>query len=490
VYLKHFGFREAPFNLTPDPKFFFDSPFHREAWASVVYGINNKKGFVVVTGEVGTGKTTLIRKVLRSLEATHHSVFIFNTRLTFDELLETILRDLDLNPPLSSRVAMLEALNDFLLQKVKAGHVVSIVIDEAQNLSEDALEGVRLLSNMETDREKLLQIILVGQPELDVKLNSRALRQLKQRVTLWCKLDCLSEKDAETYIRHRLKVAGYEGPDLFDRASLSCIWEDTSGIPRLINAVCDNALVTAFATNKKMVSVDIIQEAIRDLRIKEAQRLEMLAQDDSIAGQSGRDPAGAWDGRIAGKSGRVEDQDVIFGRQAVVAAAELASNPLFREFEQREVALPQSKEQKRHQARPLPSVAEVKEKRPIERGRVIEIADSRWPSRPNVAGGEPLAPSRNFRNSQDDLVVSPAFFEKICAALIDGMGPMASVVIHSEIQALGECFERFPVIKLHELVQKIKGEILNDGLRAAFETKILREIEQYAKSSGRNYSGK
>ena len=200
---------------------------------------------------MGTGKTTLIRKVLRSLEATHHSVFIFNTRLTFDELLETTLRDLDLEQSGSGRVAMLEKLNQFLLDKIKVGHTVSIIIDEAQNLTEDVLEGVRLLSNMETDREKLLQIILVGQPELDVKLDTWSLRQLKQRVTLWCRLDCLSQKDTESYIRHRLNIAGYEGPDLFDAASLSSIWEHTSGIPRLINAVCDSALLTAFATSKK-----------------------------------------------------------------------------------------------------------------------------------------------------------------------------------------------------------------------------------------------
>jgi type II secretory pathway predicted ATPase ExeA len=258
-----------------------------------MYGIKEKKGFVVVTGEVGTGKTTLLRKALRSLDATYHSVFIFNTLLTFDELLETILRDLDLDPAGAGRVAMLERLNDFLLEKVKIGHIVSVLIDEAQNLSEDALEGVRLLSNMETDREKLLQIILVGQPELDVKLHSRSLRQLKQRVALWCRLDSLSLSDTEAYIRHRLQVAQYQGPDIFPASTIRSIWEYTSGIPRLINAVCDNALLTAYATSTKIVSVDIVREVVSDLRLQpENQRLGSVAAEHRHLIQPARASAG------------------------------------------------------------------------------------------------------------------------------------------------------------------------------------------------------
>ncbi len=416
MYLKYFGFREAPFNLTPDPKFFFDSPLHREAWASLLYGIKEKKGFVVVTGEVGTGKTTLIRKVLRSLEATHHSVFIFNTRLTFDELLETTLRDLNLEQSGLSRVAMLEKLNEFLLEKIRVGHTVSIIIDEAQNLTEDVLEGVRLLSNMETDREKLLQIILAGQPELDVKLDTQSLRQLKQRVTLWCRLDCLSQKDTESYIRHRLNIAGYEGPDLFDAASLSSIWEHTSGIPRLINAVCDSALLTAFATSKKIVSVNIVRESVRDLRIRqETQRSEVEADGGDFEpseGKIGGSSAGLREGRIVGKSRRQEDQDGLwFGRQSAVAAAELMPDPVAREPRFDVVARPESREHKRHQMRTVASVAELKEKRNPEKARVIEMAENQWPSRPIPANADVfVAPPQKFDDGRDDTLVPRGIF--------------------------------------------------------------------------------
>lgn len=267
MYLKNFGFQDTPFNLTPDPKFFYGSELHKEAFAVLYSGIESKKGFVVVTGEVGTGKTTLLRKLRCNLQATHHSVFIFNALLTFDELLETILRDLEINQQGASRVAMLETLNDFLLEKIRVGHVVSVLIDEAHNLTEDVLEGVRLLSNMEADKEKLIQIILVGQTELEAKLNRPSLRQLKQRVSLWSRLDCLSPADTERYIRHRLEVAGYRGPELFDRSSLKLIGEYAAGTPRLINSICDNALLTCFACSKKVVTAEIIDEVIRDLRL-------------------------------------------------------------------------------------------------------------------------------------------------------------------------------------------------------------------------------
>ena len=266
MYLNYFGLREAPFNLTPDPKFFFNSEHHREALAGLYYGIKSKKGFIVVTGEVGTGKTTVIRKLLRNLEATHKSVFIFNTLLTFDELFEAILLDLDLEPA-PGRVAMHQQLNEFLLDQVKRGNIVSLLIDEAQNLGEESLEAVRLLSNLETDREKLLQIILIGQPELDVKLNGRSLRQLKQRVSLWCRLNRLSQAEVEAYIAHRLAVAGYAGPEIFPKTSLETIWKQSNGIPRLINSICDTALLTAFALAEKIVSPEIIHDVLQDLQL-------------------------------------------------------------------------------------------------------------------------------------------------------------------------------------------------------------------------------
>ena len=498
MYLKYFGLREAPFNLTPDPKFFFDSPLHREAWASLFYGVKEKKGFVVVTGEVGTGKTTLIRKLLRSLEATHRSVFIFNTLLSFDELLEAILRDLDVESPASGRAAMLQQLNEFLLDQVKHGHIVSVMLDEAQNLSEEALEAVRLLSNMETDREKLLQIILVGQPELDVKLDSRSLRQLKQRISLWCRLDSLSKTDTEAYIRHRLKIACYEGPDLFDRASIAYIWECTSGIPRLINAVCDNALLTAFATSQKVVSLDIVQEVVRDLRIKpETQRIESMVPDRKDLVYPARRNVGSLaelrDEKIAAKSRRMDDQERPRSARNTpsIAAAEFVPNLLKRELDRDETATRELREFQRQQMRTVASVAELKEKKTTEKGHVVEIDENVWGSAPvsPIPDGF-AAPSRNFDDRRDDTTVSPAFFDKMVACLTEAMGPMARLVIKGQVAALGESLERFPVVRLHDLIKKVKSEILSEGLRAAFENQISKEIEQHTISAGRRYSGR
>ena len=495
MYLKYFGLREAPFNLTPDPRFFFDSALHREAWASLFYGIKEKKGFVVVTGEVGTGKTTLIRKLLRNLEATHRSVFIFNTLLSFDELLEAILRDLDIESTASGRVAMVQQLNEFLLDQVKQGHTVSVLIDEAQNLSQEALEAVRLLSNMETDREKLLQIILVGQTELDAKLDSRSLRQLKQRISLWCRLDCLSQTDTEAYIRHRLKIAGYEGPDLFTEASIPYIWERTSGIPRLINAVCDNALLTAFATSQKIVSLDIVEEVVRDLRIKpETQRIESMAPDRKDLVYPARRNVGSMaelrDEKIAAKSRRMDDQERPRSARNTpsIAAAEFVPNLPKRELDRDETAARELREFKRQQMRTVASVAELKEKKTTEKGHVVEIGENVWGSAPIPDAF--AAPSRNFDDRRDDTTISPAFFDKMVACLTEAMGPMARLVIRGQVAALGESVERFPIMRLPELIQDIKSEILSEPLRTAFEVQIRAEIAQYTKPAGLRYSAR
>jgi general secretion pathway protein A len=187
MYNRYFGFRESPFSVTPDPRFFYSNPVYLEAYASLRYGIEAKKGFTMITGEVGTGKTTLLRRLLHNLEHTVHSVFIFNTYLTFPELLQVTLHGLGLAPKDTSKVTMLQQLNDYLIKQLEQGHTVAALIDEAQNLSDEVLEDLRLLTNLETDREKLLQIVLMGQPELEVKLDQSRLRQLKQRVAVQCR---------------------------------------------------------------------------------------------------------------------------------------------------------------------------------------------------------------------------------------------------------------------------------------------------------------
>jgi general secretion pathway protein A len=267
MYNNYFGFSVSPFSVTPDPSFLYTNAVYQEAYANLRYGIEAKKGFIVITGEVGTGKTTLLRKLMHNLEGTIHSVFIFNTYLNFAELLQVILHDLGLAPKEPNKVAMLQELNDYLIAQLRQAHIVSVLVDEAHHLSDEALEGLRLLSNLETDQEKLVQIVLMGQPELQARLDGPSLRQLKQRVALQCRLVPLKDEEVGPYIDFRLRAAGYQGKDLFNRDALQQIAFYSDGIPRLINIICDNALLCTYARSQKVVSADIIKEVARDLRL-------------------------------------------------------------------------------------------------------------------------------------------------------------------------------------------------------------------------------
>jgi general secretion pathway protein A len=284
MYNSYFGFLESPFSVTPDPRFFYTNPTYLEADAALRYGIESKKGFIVATGEVGTGKTTLLRKLLRSFETTVRSVFIFNTHLSFPELLQVALHDLGLaSSKDANKVTMLEELNDYLIQQTEQDHTVAMLIDEAQNLSVEALEDLRLLSNLETDQQKLLQIVLMGQPELDAKLNQLSLRQLKQRVAIHCRLDPLKDEEVSSYIDFRLRTAGYEGKGLFHREAVRQIAVYSKGIPRLINIICDNALLIAYAESRKIVPVDIIKQVTRDLRMGSEVEVTDATPDPSVS---------------------------------------------------------------------------------------------------------------------------------------------------------------------------------------------------------------
>ena len=271
MYNNYFGFSVSPFCATPDPGFFYTNSVYQEAYASLQYGIEAKKGFIVITGEVGTGKTTLLRKLMHNFEGTIQSVFIFNTYLNFPELLQVILYDLGLAPKEANKVNMLQELNDYLIAQLKQAHIVAVLVDEAQNLSDEALEGLRLLSNLETDQEKLIQIVLMGQPELQSRLDRPGLRQLKQRVAFQCRLIPLKEEEVGPYIDFRLRVAGYKGKGLFQRDALQKIALYSNGIPRLVNIICDNALLSTYARSQKTVSGEMIKEVARDLRLESPQ---------------------------------------------------------------------------------------------------------------------------------------------------------------------------------------------------------------------------
>jgi general secretion pathway protein A len=277
MYGKHFGLVELPFSVTPDPRFSYNNSLYREAFASLRYGIETRKGFIVVTGEAGTGKTTLLRRLMRSVEATVHTAFIFNTHLSFTELLRLVLNDLGIASSARDKMTLMAQLNDYLIEQLEKDHIVSVLVDEAQELSDEMLEELRLLSNLETDRAKLIQIVLMGQPELEQKLDQPELRQLKQRVAMRCRLAPLSSDEVAPYINSRLHTVGYEGKELFDPGSVQKIALYSKGIPRLINVICDNALLIAYATSKSKVSAEIIDEVARDLQLVEPSQVKLAA---------------------------------------------------------------------------------------------------------------------------------------------------------------------------------------------------------------------
>ena len=264
MYAQFYGLSESPFALTPDPRYLFLSEPHKEALASAVYGVQERKGFVLILGEVGTGKTTIIRHLLGRFGPNIHSVFVFNPAVSFTELLQLMLRDLELPCASLRRVEMIDTLNDYLLKEAAAGRYVVVIIDEAQHLSPAVLEEVRMLSNLETARGKLIQILLVGQPELGEKLGRPELRQLRQRISLVAELKPLSYDDTVQYITHRLEVAGREGGGVFSRRALKAIYRGSGGIPRLVNVICDKALVLGYGAGAKVIKAKIIREVLKD----------------------------------------------------------------------------------------------------------------------------------------------------------------------------------------------------------------------------------
>jgi general secretion pathway protein A len=259
VVESQFGFREMPFGVAPDPRFFYRNDHYTEGLDVLAEGIRAKKGLLLVTGEVGTGKTILLRKLMRHLEASARFVFVSTSHLTSDGLTELILEDLGLPTRGKTRWEIAQALRQYLLQHNNAEHTVALLIDEAQKLSDEALETLCDLSNLETAQEKLIQIVLVGQPELIVKLSKPSLQRIKQRIALHHQTRALSlATEVEHYIRHRLRAAGYEGPEIFNQKALEAIWSYSSGTPRLINTLCDNALALASRAGRKKISAYII----------------------------------------------------------------------------------------------------------------------------------------------------------------------------------------------------------------------------------------
>jgi general secretion pathway protein A len=270
VYLPFYGLREKPFGVTPDPRFLYLAPSHREALAQLVYGVQEKKGFLVLTGEVGTGKTTLVHTLLGRLDTQTAAAFVFNSTLPFEGLLEYALEDFGISKAGESHAQRLMALNTFLIERRRAGQNTVLIIDEAQNLLPETLEQVRLLSNFETPTEKLLQVLLVGQPELGERLALPALRQLKQRIALRCRIQPLTVDETAEYIRFRLRIAGARDSGLFTPEAIARITAHAGGIPRIVNAVCDHALLIGYADQQRRIDRRVVDDAIRYLESGEA----------------------------------------------------------------------------------------------------------------------------------------------------------------------------------------------------------------------------
>lgn len=269
MYLEHYGLKEMPFNITPDPRFLFFAAHHREAFDHLLYGIENRKGFIELTGEVGSGKTTLCRAILASLSERVKTALVLNPSLTETQLLRAILNDFGLSVKGRDRLDYIEQLNTFLLEETKAGNNVAVIIDEAQDLTPDVMEQVRLLSNLETDQHKLLQIVLAGQPELRERLSQPELRQLRQRIMVRCYLRPLSEDETGLYIAHRLAVAGANSGVGFDDGAVAMIYDYARGIPRTTNFVCDRAMMAGFVAGAYVIKTGQVKRALDDMRALE-----------------------------------------------------------------------------------------------------------------------------------------------------------------------------------------------------------------------------
>jgi general secretion pathway protein A len=266
MYLRFYGLRELPFELTPNPKFLYLTTAHREALANLQYGLTTAKAVTVVTGEAGTGKTTLIRTALESPACRNvRCIYLTNPGLTRDEFVEMLARGFELSPAAAtSKATLLTELERVLRDRRARGEVTALIVDEAQRLSDELLEEIRLLANIETSTEKLLPLVLVGQPEFADRLNQVGLRQLKQRVALRCEIAPLSVAEAAAYIAYRIRTAGGDASRLFTREAVTLIHELSHGIPRTVSVICDNALLSGFAAGRQPVSRDIVAEVAKD----------------------------------------------------------------------------------------------------------------------------------------------------------------------------------------------------------------------------------
>jgi general secretion pathway protein A len=270
MYQKFFGLRESPFNVNPDPRYLFLTKQIQEALAGLTYGIQNRKGFILLTGEVGTGKTTLLNRLLDWLHGQRvKTAFVFNSQLNTSQLFDFIMADFGIPTDTRQKSQVLLKLNGWLLDRYRAGETAVLIIDEAQNLSLQVLEEIRLLTNLETSTEKLLQIVLTGQPELEEKLKLPQLRQLRQRITLRTRTSALTLEETFGYIAERLRIAGANGEPIFSKEAIQTVHVYSRGIPRVVNLLCEHALINAYVDHLRPVPAHLVEEVAREFQLDE-----------------------------------------------------------------------------------------------------------------------------------------------------------------------------------------------------------------------------
>jgi general secretion pathway protein A len=270
MYKSFFGLKDNPFNVNPDPRFLYFTKEIEEAFSGLKYGIQNRKGFITLTGEVGTGKTTLVNRLLDWLhEERVRTAFLFNSRMNSSQLFDFILAEFGISCDSRSKSQLLMKLNGFLLDRFRAGETTVLIVDEAQNLTYPVLEEIRLLTNLETSTEKLLQIVLSGQPELEEKLKLPQLRQLRQRIMLRCKTSALSKEQTHDYIVERLRIAGHDGPPIFSADAVAMVHKYSVGIPRVINLLCEHSLINAYVEQQRPISAKTVEEVAKEFQLDE-----------------------------------------------------------------------------------------------------------------------------------------------------------------------------------------------------------------------------
>lgn len=284
MYKEFFGLRANPFNVNPDPRYLFLTRHTEEALACLTYGIQSRKGFVLLTGEVGTGKTTLINKLLEWLRLQQvATAFVFNSRMNVPQFLDYMMADFGIECSSKAKSQVLLRLYNWLLDRYRAGETAVLIVDEAQNLSEEVLEEIRMMTNLETFTEKLLQIVLVGQPELEEKLKQPQLRQLRQRLTLRAKTHPLSLEETKAYVAQRLRIAGSNGQPIFDTEALVAIHRYSDGIPRVVNLLCEHCLVSGFVDQQKLIAREVVEAVARDFDLSDGPAA--LAMEKAVPGQ-------------------------------------------------------------------------------------------------------------------------------------------------------------------------------------------------------------